>query len=50
MTDSPADAPAGDPQPALGETFSGEELRAVERAGAFDQFEHLTNRSRPLQR
>jgi predicted TIM-barrel fold metal-dependent hydrolase len=35
----------GDPQPALGEVFSGEELTAVERAGALEQFEHLTNRS-----
>jgi hypothetical protein len=37
-------APAGDPQPALGEVFSGEELAAVERAGALAQFEHLAGR------
>jgi len=41
-------APDGDPQPALGEVFSGEELTAVECRGALEQFEHLTKRSRPL--
>jgi len=34
-------APDGDPQPALREVFTGEELRAVECAGAIAQFEHL---------
>ncbi len=43
-------APEGDPQPALGEVFSGEELRAVERAGALEQFGHLADRPRPPQR
>ncbi len=36
--------PAGDPQPALGEVFGAEELRAVERAGALAQFERLASR------
>jgi len=43
---------AGDPRlrARLAAAFSGEKLRAVERAGALEQFEHLTNRPRPLQR
>ena len=36
--------PAGDPQPALGEVFGAEDLRAIERAGALAQFEHLAGR------
>jgi predicted TIM-barrel fold metal-dependent hydrolase len=38
-------ASEGDPQPALGEVFSGDQLRAVERAGALAQFGHLANHS-----
>jgi len=36
-------APEGDPQPALGEVFSVDELRAVEREGALAQFERLAS-------
>ena len=40
----------GDPQPALGEVFSSEELAAVDRGGALAQFGHLADRSRPIRR
>jgi hypothetical protein len=50
MTDSPADAPAGGPQTALGEAFGAEALRAVERAGALAQFERLASRLGLVQR
>jgi len=42
-------APEGDPQPALSEVFSGDELLAVESAGALEQFEQLANRLALLQ-
>ena len=34
-------APEGDPQPALRELFGGDELEAVERGGAREQFGRL---------
>ena len=43
-------APSGDPQPALGEVFGAEDLRAIERSGALAQFEHLSGRLGPPQR
>ena len=43
-------APEGDPQPALREVLGGEELEAVERAGALAQFGHLAGRPGPPRR
>jgi len=43
-------APDGDPQPALREILGGEELEAVERAGALAQFADLAGRLGPPRR
>jgi len=43
-------APDGDPQPALREVLGGEELEAVERAGALAQFGHLAGGQRSARR